>query len=187
VYVHLSQMCEERQIDTDSLVHANPIGEETPANPIGDDGAMHAKLVGDDQIGDGEDKHAKLIGEYQLGDGGGIHAIREYDQVAMSEFLDGADLWSYHTTSMPSTKKRKNTPSIQTEVRPLHEMRALADERLTGLVYVRRLTSATAEKPPRIISSTTTLISGHPILHQCKRPANSNTHRQRRPRYLRCM
>ncbi len=100
--IHRAQMREDHRIDTDGLVHANPIGP-TPANPIGDDGDV-----------------------FWIGEEGDVHQepISVSDKVAMAEFLDGSDFWSYHPASMPNAKKRKNTPSIQTSVCPLREIRA---------------------------------------------------------------
>lgn len=161
-------MREDRRIDADGPVHANPIGQ-TSTNPIGND---------DDDI-------------FDIGDEGDLHQELYYDKVAMSEFLEGSELSPYHTiaipndhaTSMPNAKKRKNMQSVHTPVCPLHETHALADEILTSLVYVRRLTSAmTSTSPPRF--SSTTLI-GHIILRQ--KPRTRKTHRQSRPRYVYCM
>ena len=149
--IHRAHTGEESRVDAGSLVHANPIGAQGPAQEIGDD------PIGDDPIGDEGDFHANLFGEY--------------DKTAMSEFLDESYFLPSNPTSIPITKKRKEPPSVQTPVCQLHEIHALVDERLTSLVYVRRLTSATATKTPRIISSTNPSL-GHPILHQCKRPAH---------------
>jgi hypothetical protein len=134
--IHRAHIDEESRIDADSLVHANPIGADAPANPIGAEAP--AKQIGDDPIG--AEAPAKQIGDDPigddlLGDEGDVHAnlIDECDKTAMSEFLDESDFWSSNPTSMPTTKKRKNTLSIQTSVCPLHEIRALVDERLTAL------------------------------------------------------
>ena len=159
-------MREDRRIDADGPVPAKPIGQ-TSANPIGND---------DDDI-------------FDIGDEGDLHQELYYDKVAMSEFLEGSESSPYHTisipndhaTSMPNAKKRKNTESVHTPVCPLHETHALADEILTSLVYVRRLTPAmTSTSPPHLVSSTTLI--GHIILRQT--PRTRKTHRQSRPRYV---